>query len=879
MAEKTSTATKAANEPAAKGSQREAPLPAALGLASSLLDLQRAAGNQSVASLLGGALLQPKLRIGPPADAYEREADRVADAVLRIPDRGGGAPLPVLPVAGQGVQRPTASDSIDPDKKEAERIARIVIGGRSAEPRRPNGTADRRGGGSPEAAYELHSQLVRTKGNGKPLDGFTKTEMESKLGVDLNAVRVHTDHYANEMSASIDARAFTYGRDIYFNSGEFHPASGQGKELLAHELVHTAQQSYGDVQPKLQRQEQVGVQPKARGHEKGYAPEIKFTYSLEMTKDKLGIAILASKMDFSVDLTQQFFKDNQADQDRLKALSGKITFTQTAGHKTLAGLSAKAAEYKAGEWSIGNDITIKIAVTLFEVEVKKETSVGVLQFEFEGRGKINSNTILESILAPLALSNTEIASMVQNGMEIDVSFKVKCSFDGEAIHRIQRARELYSQKKVKADTQRAHVERQQRYRRIADETRIRKKAARAEREILDAAIRREEGELKRIQGDRSLTPEQANEKIDALKKEISEKRRNAHEVKEVWKREKNALKEAHRAANAEMKAAKRAGKALTEVEKQIEEFDKRYGRFERVTERLERGLRKHIQRIERRLEKLDRLGRNVAENSAKWIEKKAVRWIGVKLAIKAGQLVAKFILRAIPVIGTILLIWDAVALLWDLGSVLWDWLTGEERTGEGEREEGEDGKQGESDVVEASDTGTVEGEPGRAAHELPGGGDTKAPEIEDTTTPELDTKDTTRLGVGTKDTTVTLEKDVETPTDTTTAMIVKPVPMEPGTVLPWELPSKNAKALPLRHGAAGLDTGKLVQGENYTFRLTLCYKDAEGKEKIVEADADQAFKFVYRKNGVSIFAVVESFVIQTSDRKVYYEHGQRVWIH
>ena len=32
--------------------------------------------------------LQAKLRIGPPGDVYEQEADRVADAVMRMPEPG-----------------------------------------------------------------------------------------------------------------------------------------------------------------------------------------------------------------------------------------------------------------------------------------------------------------------------------------------------------------------------------------------------------------------------------------------------------------------------------------------------------------------------------------------------------------------------------------------------------------------------------------------------------------------------------------------------------------------------------------------------------------------------------------------------------------------
>lgn len=33
-----------------------------------------------------GSLVQTKLRVGPPGDRYEREADRVAESVMRMPE-------------------------------------------------------------------------------------------------------------------------------------------------------------------------------------------------------------------------------------------------------------------------------------------------------------------------------------------------------------------------------------------------------------------------------------------------------------------------------------------------------------------------------------------------------------------------------------------------------------------------------------------------------------------------------------------------------------------------------------------------------------------------------------------------------------------------
>jgi hypothetical protein len=65
---------------------------------------------------------------------------------------------------------------------------------------------------------------------------------EPRLGSGLGSVRVHSDPEAQAMAKSIDARAFTYGSDIYFGAGQYRPDTPAGQNLLAHELTHTVQQ-------------------------------------------------------------------------------------------------------------------------------------------------------------------------------------------------------------------------------------------------------------------------------------------------------------------------------------------------------------------------------------------------------------------------------------------------------------------------------------------------------------------------------------------------------------------------------------------------------------------------------------------------------------
>jgi hypothetical protein len=56
---------------------------------------------------------------------------------------------------------------------------------------------------------------------------------------------VHTGGQAAGAARALGARAFTYGSDIAFAPGQLSPSSGEGRRLLAHELVHVVQQSGG----------------------------------------------------------------------------------------------------------------------------------------------------------------------------------------------------------------------------------------------------------------------------------------------------------------------------------------------------------------------------------------------------------------------------------------------------------------------------------------------------------------------------------------------------------------------------------------------------------------------------------------------------------
>ncbi len=78
-----------------------------------------------------------------------------------------------------------------------------------------------------------------------PLPEAERTFFESRLGHDFSRVRVHTDGAAATAAAALGAKAFALGDDIAFAADRYRPGTTEGHKLMAHELVHVAQQERG----------------------------------------------------------------------------------------------------------------------------------------------------------------------------------------------------------------------------------------------------------------------------------------------------------------------------------------------------------------------------------------------------------------------------------------------------------------------------------------------------------------------------------------------------------------------------------------------------------------------------------------------------------
>ena len=97
-------------------------------------------------------------------------------------------------------------------------------------------------------SIEVEESIDRSRANGRSLDRGVRSQMEAALQVDLSAVRVHTNAQADTLARALSARAFTTGQDVFFRDGEYNPGASSGRELLAHELTHVAQQNGSQLQ-------------------------------------------------------------------------------------------------------------------------------------------------------------------------------------------------------------------------------------------------------------------------------------------------------------------------------------------------------------------------------------------------------------------------------------------------------------------------------------------------------------------------------------------------------------------------------------------------------------------------------------------------------
>ena len=96
---------------------------------------------------------------------------------------------------------------------------------------------------------------------GQSLEPSIQRAMEDRMDDSFSDVQIHTGPQAAAACESINARAFTVGNHIAFNSGEYDPSSAESQHDLAHELAHVRQQTDGAVSMLPQEDVELEIDP------------------------------------------------------------------------------------------------------------------------------------------------------------------------------------------------------------------------------------------------------------------------------------------------------------------------------------------------------------------------------------------------------------------------------------------------------------------------------------------------------------------------------------------------------------------------------------------------------------------------------------------
>lgn len=213
-------------------------------------------------SFFSPAPIQTKLKVNQPGDKYEVEADKSADKVIQRLSESDSKSQNLDPFIAP-----------NPSSVHLKGIAGDENLSQTLMTKRTNAE-------TPLVSLKTSSQLFSSKEGGNPLPKNTRSEMEQGFGTDFSKVKIHTDSSAAALSENLGAKAFSFGPDIYFNSGKFDPDSQSGKKLLAHELTHFIQNS-----KQIQRDPDEDAKKKEQEAIAKLKSEMKTAFSLKSVED------------------------------------------------------------------------------------------------------------------------------------------------------------------------------------------------------------------------------------------------------------------------------------------------------------------------------------------------------------------------------------------------------------------------------------------------------------------------------------------------------------------------------------------------------------------------------------------------------------------
>ncbi len=225
-----------------------------------ILDLQRKYGNREVQRLISSGKIQAALKVSNPNDKHEKEADSVAEKVMRMENEEKKEEVQTKCKDcenKESIQTKPLVDSITPkiqkqeqedEEMQAKHNSKIYRQEQEDEEMQAKSNSNKKS----EVSGNIESQIRSAISGGRELPKEINRKFAPKFGVDFSGVKIHNDSTANKLARSTNARAFTYRNHIFFSSGEYSPHTSNGKRLLAHELTHVIQQK-PDIQRLIRR--------------------------------------------------------------------------------------------------------------------------------------------------------------------------------------------------------------------------------------------------------------------------------------------------------------------------------------------------------------------------------------------------------------------------------------------------------------------------------------------------------------------------------------------------------------------------------------------------------------------------------------------------
>jgi hypothetical protein len=224
-----------------------------------ILAQQQSLSNQEVQRMLRSKVIQAKLTISEPRGQFEREADRVADAVMRVPDLDFTKGVAVSEQAqGVRIQRMCSECEEELHRQPLKEEEGTVLGqtprvqsmcSECEEELRQQPMIEEEeilqtketSGKTAQLTPDIEASVKALRGRGQPLPHSVRAFFEPRFGHDFSRVRVHTDARAGESARKVNALAYTVGHDIVFGAGQYRSDHPAGVYLLAHELTHVLQ--------------------------------------------------------------------------------------------------------------------------------------------------------------------------------------------------------------------------------------------------------------------------------------------------------------------------------------------------------------------------------------------------------------------------------------------------------------------------------------------------------------------------------------------------------------------------------------------------------------------------------------------------------------